>query len=684
MKSIAVIVLLLCCTSSLLSQPWTATHERDTSSFFPLGFYTFYISREVPPFSYDPETGYPPSREDMKRWVSRDSANVHLINANYFVDWIPNVYWHLVDKGPPVKRDVVPFEDDIFREFALSSGFRMDYKNNAPWLDQPGHQASVQEMLQVLPQKHPPRSITDNNAWAPWQTSVRNELLRLRDEVFDSTVAASPYLTFYASHEVDVYPDLRDNMGVITDEGRASRYALQFICHSWDELQLSPEIKPFIVSNALVRWPKLIAEIASTCRNLRMIAMDAYVLDPYVMTTYATPSESSPYKRGQRFVFRDLADRMTSFWKAFEIDIPFYRKLESLPIERWFIGQSCKSYDADSTGRSLTGADFDWNNQNETRASQNGAAKRYPTYLEIRLQASLALSRGFKGILWYTYGSYNPTPLRDAPYGVVDYMRRPIQNDLDLGMHPKHPCPSQVRPFDNTARVNREIAEIGPLYRNLNLRSTFRQDSIPPNHLGLISVEATGPFGGEVIDVSVFKHLSDDSTWYVMAVNTLLNDSDDPCAVAKSKTITFTFDHRNQYTLIDEYNGKSIVSEYSNDKQHFRDELEPGQGKLYRIKNTDTREFHIKAPPPIAASIGVYPNPADTEAMISFDLPEDSHVRIRLFTLSGSEVTTIVDGPRAAGYYRHELTLSQLADGVYFLEMQTSNGTSAHRFIISH
>ena len=72
-----------------------------------------------------------------------------------------------------------------------------------------------------------------------------------------------------------------------------------------------------------------------------------------------------------------------------------------------------------------------------------------------------------------------------------------------------------------------------------------------------------------------------------------------------------------------------------------------------------------------------YPNPFNPTTMISFQLPADSRVVLRIYNLLGQEVATLIDGQMTAGYYRQQFDAARFASGVYVyrLKAESTKGT---------
>jgi len=78
-----------------------------------------------------------------------------------------------------------------------------------------------------------------------------------------------------------------------------------------------------------------------------------------------------------------------------------------------------------------------------------------------------------------------------------------------------------------------------------------------------------------------------------------------------------------------------------------------------------------------------YPNPFNPLTRISYQLPENRHVKIRIFNALGQEVVTLVDEFKSRGFYTVEFDGSQLSSGVYFYKMETDQFSETRRLVLT-
>ena len=77
-----------------------------------------------------------------------------------------------------------------------------------------------------------------------------------------------------------------------------------------------------------------------------------------------------------------------------------------------------------------------------------------------------------------------------------------------------------------------------------------------------------------------------------------------------------------------------------------------------------------------------YPNPFNSETVLSYTLPTASAIRLEVFTLSGQRVAVLHEGFQAAGYHTIAMDASDLASGVYLYRLTTPEGRFVQKFTL--
>lgn len=77
-----------------------------------------------------------------------------------------------------------------------------------------------------------------------------------------------------------------------------------------------------------------------------------------------------------------------------------------------------------------------------------------------------------------------------------------------------------------------------------------------------------------------------------------------------------------------------------------------------------------------------YPNPFNPSTTIKYTIPNDNFVQIKIYDLKGSEVSTLVNEFKKAGYYQIQLNATMLSSGMYFYKMTTDNFNSTKKMIL--
>jgi hypothetical protein len=74
-----------------------------------------------------------------------------------------------------------------------------------------------------------------------------------------------------------------------------------------------------------------------------------------------------------------------------------------------------------------------------------------------------------------------------------------------------------------------------------------------------------------------------------------------------------------------------------------------------------------------------FPNPFNPNTKISFTLPVESDVTMKVFNVIGEEINTAVKGTFGAGIHNIEFNASNLNSGVYFYSLEAT-GTEGSNF----
>ena len=77
-----------------------------------------------------------------------------------------------------------------------------------------------------------------------------------------------------------------------------------------------------------------------------------------------------------------------------------------------------------------------------------------------------------------------------------------------------------------------------------------------------------------------------------------------------------------------------------------------------------------------------YPNPFNQSSIIRFTLTEATHVVMKLVSVSGEEVSTLVDGSFSGGSHQIRLDASRLSSGTYFCKMKTGSGEATRKIVV--
>jgi hypothetical protein len=78
-----------------------------------------------------------------------------------------------------------------------------------------------------------------------------------------------------------------------------------------------------------------------------------------------------------------------------------------------------------------------------------------------------------------------------------------------------------------------------------------------------------------------------------------------------------------------------------------------------------------------------YPNPFNPVTTIKYYLADDVHISLKVFSLLGNEIMTLVNEVQHAGDYDFEFDASGLSSGVYFYQLKAGNFSETKKLILT-
>ncbi len=85
------------------------------------------------------------------------------------------------------------------------------------------------------------------------------------------------------------------------------------------------------------------------------------------------------------------------------------------------------------------------------------------------------------------------------------------------------------------------------------------------------------------------------------------------------------------------------------------------------------KEFHL---------MQNYPNPFNPTTLISYQIPEEGFVTMRIYDVMGREVSTLINQRQKPGKYNVEFNASNLSNGMYFYQLKVNNYISTKKMML--
>ncbi len=77
-----------------------------------------------------------------------------------------------------------------------------------------------------------------------------------------------------------------------------------------------------------------------------------------------------------------------------------------------------------------------------------------------------------------------------------------------------------------------------------------------------------------------------------------------------------------------------------------------------------------------------YPNPFNNSTVISFNLPEQSPVKINVYNIAGEKVKTLINSEMQSGLHNVSWNADDFTSGVYFYTIETKNSIETRKLIL--
>lgn len=77
-----------------------------------------------------------------------------------------------------------------------------------------------------------------------------------------------------------------------------------------------------------------------------------------------------------------------------------------------------------------------------------------------------------------------------------------------------------------------------------------------------------------------------------------------------------------------------------------------------------------------------YPNPFNPSTNISFGLPQQGEVNLKIYDMLGREVATVYAGVKSKGFHTIQFDASRLSSGVYIYRLVTKSGTVSKKMTL--
>jgi len=140
-------------------------------------------------------------------------------------------------------------------------------------------------------------------------------------------------------------------------------------------------------------------------------------------------------------------------------------------------------------------------------------------------------------------------------------------------------------------------------------------------------------------------------------------------------------------TFINGNGTSTVVNNYA-----YSDKNVSNGKHLYQLRQVDfdgtskivaQTEVEVNFTPGKFELMNNYPNPFNPSTVISYQLPIESNVLLKVFNVLGDEVATLVNGQQTAGAHSVNFNASDLSSGIYFYTIEAGSFTATKKMILT-
>ena len=227
------------------------------------------------------------------------------------------------------------------------------------------------------------------------------------------------------------------------------------------------------------------------------------------------------------------------------------------------------------------------------------------------------------------------------------------------------------------------------VYRSTNAGKTWiKMEATTPFIINTMAINSKGYIFIGCSNYGIFRSTDNGVNWEPkdtmegdsLVSNILINSKD---VIYKSSLfgVFYSTDDGDTWLPIDGIQSVAKFLAFDND-----DYLYAGTetGTVYRSnKSTITNVLEYKLRIPNAFNLFQnYPNPFNPTTTITYSIPTNSFVTLKIYNLLGSEIATLVNEEKNYGTYKVNWNAQNIPSGVYFYKMQAGNFSETKKLIL--